>query len=95
METRFFVPGALVANLDFIERIFGNAGDPHLPALQHEPASALVAGAGHRLPRGLMMMVGSLCYGISVMLFAASPWCSRHLRGPAACASFSVFAPPR
>ncbi len=31
METRFFVPGALVANLDFIERIFGNAGDPHLP----------------------------------------------------------------
>jgi hypothetical protein len=32
METRFFVPGALVANLDFIERIFGNAGDPNLPA---------------------------------------------------------------
>ena len=32
METRFFVPAALVANLDFIERIFGNAGDPNLPA---------------------------------------------------------------
>ena len=31
METRLFVPGALVANLDFIESIFGNAGDPHLP----------------------------------------------------------------
>lgn len=31
LETRFFVPGALVANLDFVERIFGNAGDPHLP----------------------------------------------------------------
>ena len=31
METRFFMPGALVANLDFVERIFGNAGDPHLP----------------------------------------------------------------
>lgn len=31
METRFFIPGSLVANLDFIERIFGNAGDPHLP----------------------------------------------------------------
>jgi len=31
METRFFMPGALVANLDFIESIFGNAGDPHLP----------------------------------------------------------------
>jgi hypothetical protein len=31
METRFFVPGALVANLDFVESIFGNAGDPYLP----------------------------------------------------------------
>ncbi len=31
METRLFVPGALVANLDFVESIFGNAGDPHLP----------------------------------------------------------------
>lgn len=31
METRFFAPGGLVANLDFVERIFGNAGDPHLP----------------------------------------------------------------
>lgn len=31
MEIRFFVPGSLVANLDFVERIFGNAGDPYLP----------------------------------------------------------------
>lgn len=31
MEVRFFVPGALVANLDFVESIFGNAGDPFLP----------------------------------------------------------------
>jgi hypothetical protein len=31
METRFFAPGSLVANLDFVESIFGNAGDPHLP----------------------------------------------------------------
>jgi hypothetical protein len=31
METRLFVPGALVANLDFVESIFGNAGDPNLP----------------------------------------------------------------
>ena len=31
METRLFVPGSLVANLDFIEAIFGNAGDPNLP----------------------------------------------------------------
>jgi len=31
METRFFAPGSLVSNLDFVESIFGNAGDPHLP----------------------------------------------------------------
>ena len=31
MEIRFFVPGNLVSNLDFIESIFGNAGDPLLP----------------------------------------------------------------
>jgi hypothetical protein len=30
MEVRFFVPGSLIANLDFVESIFGNAGDPHL-----------------------------------------------------------------
>ena len=32
MEVRFFVPGSLVSNLDFVESIFGNAGDPRLPA---------------------------------------------------------------
>ena len=31
MEVRFFVPGNLVGNLDFVESIFGNAGDPYLP----------------------------------------------------------------
>ncbi len=31
MEIRFFVPGSLVCNLDFVESIFGNAGDPNLP----------------------------------------------------------------
>jgi hypothetical protein len=31
MEIRFIVPGSLVANLDFVERIFGNGGDPYLP----------------------------------------------------------------
>ncbi len=31
MEIRFFAPGGLVANLDFVESIFGNAGDPFLP----------------------------------------------------------------
>jgi hypothetical protein len=32
MEIRFFAPGALVSNLDFVESIFGNAGDPFLPS---------------------------------------------------------------
>ena len=31
MEIRFFAPGNLVSNLDFVESIFGNGGDPYLP----------------------------------------------------------------
>ena len=31
MEIRFFAPGTMVSNLDFVESIFGNAGDPSLP----------------------------------------------------------------
>jgi hypothetical protein len=31
MEIRFFAPGNLVSNLDFVESIFGNGGDPGLP----------------------------------------------------------------
>ncbi len=31
LETRFFAPGSLVSNLDFVETIFGNGGDPFLP----------------------------------------------------------------
>lgn len=31
MEIRFFAPGGLVSNLDFVESIFGNAGDPLVP----------------------------------------------------------------
>ena len=30
MEVRFFAPGGCVANLDFVESIFGNGGDPFL-----------------------------------------------------------------
>lgn len=32
MEVRFFAPGSLVSNLDFVESIFGNGGDPFIPA---------------------------------------------------------------
>ena len=31
MEIRFFAPGTLVSNLDFVETIFGNGGNPALP----------------------------------------------------------------
>lgn len=31
MEIRFIAPGSLVANLDFVEGIFGNGGDPYVP----------------------------------------------------------------
>lgn len=31
LEVRFFVPGSCTANLDFVESIFGNSGDPSLP----------------------------------------------------------------
>lgn len=31
METRFFAPASLISNLDFVESIFGNAGDPLVP----------------------------------------------------------------
>lgn len=30
MEVRFFAPGNLVSNLDFVESIFGNGGDPYI-----------------------------------------------------------------
>lgn len=30
MEVRFFAPGSMTANLDFVESIFGNGGDPYI-----------------------------------------------------------------
>lgn len=45
MESRFFVPGGLVSNLDFVEGIFGNAGDPLLPA--NDAALAPTGWTGH------------------------------------------------
>jgi hypothetical protein len=45
METRFFVPGSLVSNIDFVECIFGNAGDPSLP--ENDAALDVMHWSGH------------------------------------------------
>lgn len=45
MEVRFFAPGTLVSNLDFVESIFGNAGDPFLP--ENDAALDCMGWSGH------------------------------------------------
>jgi hypothetical protein len=45
METRFIVPGGLVANLDFIEGVFDNGGDPYLP--ENDASLAPATWTGH------------------------------------------------
>jgi hypothetical protein len=45
METRFIVPGGLVANLDFVEGVFGNGGDPYLP--ENDASLAPAEWTGH------------------------------------------------
>ncbi|MFO1064708.1 MAG: hypothetical protein U0892_12665 [Pirellulales bacterium] len=45
MEIRFFAPGGLVSNLDFVESIFGNGGDPLLP--ENDAALDVLHWSGH------------------------------------------------
>ena len=45
MEIRFFAPGSLVSNLDFVESIFGNGGDPYLP--ENDAALDALHWTGH------------------------------------------------
>ena len=45
MEIRFFAPGNLASNLDFVESIFGNAGDAFLP--ENDSALDPEAWTGH------------------------------------------------
>lgn len=45
MEIRFFAPGSLVSNLDFVETIFGNAGDHNLA--QNDAALDIDHWTGH------------------------------------------------
>lgn len=45
LEIRMFAPGTLVANLDFVESIFGNGGDPFLP--ENDAALDIEHWTGH------------------------------------------------
>ncbi len=45
MEIRYFAPSSLVSNLDFVESIFGNAGDPGL--IENDPALDVETWSGH------------------------------------------------
>ncbi|MGA7180843.1 MAG: hypothetical protein WBX11_14835 [Thiobacillaceae bacterium] len=45
MEIRFFAPGNLVSNLDFVESIFGNGGNPFLP--EHDAGLDVEHWSGH------------------------------------------------
>jgi len=45
MEVRFFAPGSLVSNLDFVEGIFGCGGDPFLP--ENDAALDVASWTGH------------------------------------------------
>jgi hypothetical protein len=45
MEVRCFAPGNLVSNLDFLESIFGNAGNPYLA--EHDAALDVEHWTGH------------------------------------------------
>jgi hypothetical protein len=56
MEIRFFAPGSLVSNLDFVESIFGNAGDPMLP--DNDAALDALHWTGHT---GCVILAPHLC----------------------------------
>lgn len=45
MEIRFFVPGSFVSNLDFVESIFGNSGNPYLA--ENDAALDVMCWTGH------------------------------------------------
>ncbi len=57
MEVRFFAPGGLVSNLDFVESIFGNAGDPLLP--ENDAGLDVLHWSGHT---GCVILAPHLCH---------------------------------
>ncbi len=56
LETRFFAPASLVSNLDFVESIFGNAGDPLVPA--NDAGLDVESWSGHT---GCVILAPHLC----------------------------------
>ncbi len=63
MEVRFFAPGGLVSNLDFVESIFGNAGDPLLP--ENDAGLDVLHWSGHT---GCVILAPHLCHLTKVEL---------------------------
>jgi MFS family permease len=37
-------------------------------------SAALIANAGHKLPRGMLMLVSTMAYGLAIVAFAGSQW---------------------
>jgi len=57
MEVRFFAPGGLTCNLDFVESIFGNAGDPLRP--ENDAGLDVLHWSGHT---GCVILAPHLCH---------------------------------
>ncbi len=56
MEVRFFAPGSLVCNLDFIESVFGNGGSPY--HIQNDAGLDCETWSGHT---GCVILAPQLC----------------------------------
>lgn len=69
METRFFAPGNLVSNLDFVETIFGNAGDPNLP--ENDAALEPEHWSGHT---GCVILAPHLVKTVTKKELGLPPW---------------------
>lgn len=68
MEVRFFAPGSLVSNLDFVEAIFGNGGDPYLA--ENDAAQDVHHWTGHT---GCVILAPHLA-GISKQALGLPHW---------------------
>jgi len=53
-------------------------------------SAALVANAGHKLPRGAIMLVSGVMYGVALVVFSGSSWFALSLAAMAAAGLFHV-----